>query len=106
MKNEKMSNLVSNLNDYPWQYHKGQEGRDDVQRWKTPVGGFTSETLGLTYGICELPYEAIQWPHYHAEHEIYHAYQGEAKMLLGEELIAVECGSVVYIPGNLPHGTI
>jgi len=98
-------------NDVAWEYIKGEEGRTDVIRWKTFLGGNNvdaentdSHTRSITMGVCEVPPGAKLDAHYHAEHEVYYVQNGSGKVLLGKKTITVEPGSCIFVPGDLTHG--
>ncbi len=94
-----------------WEYIEGEEGRNNVIRWKTFLGGSsadsttaTSPTQAITMGICEVPPGARLDAHYHAEHEVYYVQDGFGEVLLGEKVIAVKPGSCIFVPRDLTHG--
>ena len=99
----KISHFVKNVSDYEWDYIHGQEGRDDVLRWKTLVGNRETRTEGLTFGIFEVPPGVTLAPHYHKQHEIYYVQSGEGEVLLNEDIMTVKPGSVIFIPGDMTH---
>jgi len=97
--------------DVEWEYIKGEEGRSDVIRWKTFLGGVDADaenaahnTQGITMGVCEVPPGAKLDAHYHAEHEVYYVQHGSGEVLLGDKTVTVESGSCIYVPGDLTHG--
>ena len=96
--------LVSHDGDIPWEYIPGQEGREDVIRWKTFCGSGKGNTHSLAFGICELPPDTVLHAHHHAENEAYYIQDGTGKVFLDGKLVDVSPGSVVYVPENLTHG--
>ncbi len=96
--------IIKTLTDYPWTYEVGEEGRDDVIRWKTLISQPTTATKGLSCGILEMPPGSVMGPHYHAPQEIYYVIEGRGALQIDAEIKEVTAGSVVYIPQNMVHG--
>ncbi|MEM7342683.1 MAG: cupin domain-containing protein [Chloroflexota bacterium] len=99
--------LVSHLDDYPWEYledprFKEKDGEQQL-RWKTLTGGEGAITQGISFGICEVPPGAELATHYHKDPEVYYVYAGQGEVLLGEDIVYVRPGSIVFVPGNLKH---
>lgn len=100
-----MSDLafIKNDSEYPWEYEQGEEGRDDVIRWRSLLSGEKTPTEKISMGTLELPQNAALPPHHHSPLEVYYITEGEGELLLGEELRRVKAGDVVYIPSNMTH---
>ena len=96
--------LVSHGEEIPWEYIPGEEGRDNVIRWKTFCGSDNGDTHSLAFGICELPPGTVLHAHHHAENEAYYIQNGVGKVYLDDKVVEVSPGSVVYVPENLTHG--
>ena len=96
--------LAAHSDDFEWQYIDGQEGRDDVIRWKTFCGGKDSTTQGFAFGTCEVPPGALLDPHHHANTEAYYIQGGTSDILLGDRVVHVTPSSVLYTPADLTHG--
>ena len=99
-----ISKLVISVDDRDWDYIEGQEGRDDVMRWKTLMGGGGISTSGISMGIFEIPPGEQLSVHHHAPQEVYHIIRGSAEVLIGDERRQVGAGHAIYIPPNVSHG--
>ncbi len=98
------SALAAHSDDFSWEYSDGEEGRDDVIRWKTFCGGKNSTTKGFSFGIFEVPPDAVLDAHHHADTEAYYIVRGSGDVLLDNRVVQVRAGSVLYTPENLVHG--
>lgn len=90
--------------EYPLEYNPGEEGRDDVIRWRTLLSGERTPTRGISMGTLELPPGSSLDAHHHAPLEVYFVTDGSGTLLIGDDQRAVCAGDVVYIPGNHVHG--
>lgn len=98
------SAYTKNENEYPWEYEDGEEGRNDVIRWRTLLSGDKTPTNKISMGTLELPSNTVLRPHHHAALEVYYITNGEGVLLIGKEQRKVKAGDIVYIPCNLIHG--
>ncbi len=96
--------FISHDSQYSWEYLPGQEGREDVLRWKTLISGDVTPTEGLVMGICEVPAGVTLNLHRHLPQEIYYVTEGSGEVQVDSEIQNVEQGSVIYVPGNAVHG--
>lgn len=104
MSHLQIENLVSNEADYEWHYIPGQEGREDVLRWKILVGGKDSARKGITFGVFEVPTGHTLDPHHHEPAEAYYVLEGEGELFLDDKMQKLDPGSVVFVRGNDIHG--
>lgn len=95
--------LISHEDDYAWSYLTDTPGQTDI-RWRTFTGGTEANTKKVTFGTCEVPPGGRLRPHFHAEVEAYYVTAGSGEVLLDEDIVTVQPGSVLYIPGDLVHG--
>jgi quercetin dioxygenase-like cupin family protein len=93
-----------NESEYPWEYEPGEEGRNDVIRWRTLLSGDRTPTHSISMGTLELLSGSSLDAHHHAPLEVYFVTEGHGTLLIGAEQRAVRAGDVVYIPGNCVHG--
>jgi quercetin dioxygenase-like cupin family protein len=93
-----------NESEYPWEYEPGEEGRNDVIRWRTLLSGDRTPTRSISMGTLELPPGSSLDAHHHAPSEVYFVTEGSGTLLLGAEHRAVRAGDVVFIPGDCVHG--
>jgi len=93
-----------NESEYPWEYEPGEEGREDIIRWRTLLSGERTPTRSISMGILELPPGSRLDAHHHAPPEVYFVTDGSGNLLIGDEQRAVRAGDVVYIPGDHVHG--
>jgi mannose-6-phosphate isomerase-like protein (cupin superfamily) len=63
---------------------------------------FVRET-DLSMGLYTLPAGGADLQQPHTEDEIYYVVHGRARITVGDEDRAVEPGSIVYVPANVPH---
>jgi len=93
-----------NESEYPWEYESGEEGRNDVIRWRTLLSGDRTPTHSISMGTLELPSGSSLEAHRHAPPEVYFVTEGTGTLLIGAEQRIVGAGDVVFIPGNRVHG--
>ncbi|MEM7209112.1 MAG: cupin domain-containing protein [Pseudomonadota bacterium] len=96
--------LIKQAHNFEWQYIDGEDGREDVIRWKTFAGADNDSTNGISFGVCELPSGAKLQAHQHAPPELYYVTEGSGEVLLENEVQSVSPGSIVYLPPYLEHG--
>ena len=74
--------------------------------WKTLLSADRTPTNAMTVGITEIePSEDKQFfLHQHAQPEVYHILAGHGVVKISGEEYAVQPGSLVFIPGDAPHG--
>jgi quercetin dioxygenase-like cupin family protein len=96
--------FIKNDAEYPWEYEPGEEGRDDVIRWRTLLSGEKTSTKGISMGTIEIPPGACLNAHHHSPLEVYYLTSGEGRLLCGDTVKHVRAGDVVYIPANQVHG--
>ena len=58
--------FIQNNSKYPWEFEEGEEGRDDVIRWKTLLSGEKTPSKGISMGTLEVPAGARLEAHHHA----------------------------------------
>jgi hypothetical protein len=51
---------IKNDSEYPWEYEPGEEGFDDVIRWRTLICGEKTSTEGISMGTLEIP-PGLSW---------------------------------------------
>ncbi|MFV1978104.1 MAG: cupin domain-containing protein [Myxococcota bacterium] len=95
---------TTNECDVHFEYEPGEEGRDDVIRWRTLVSGDRTPTRAISMGTLELPPGSSLDAHHHEPPEVYFLTQGTGTLLLDAEERPVGAGDVVYIPGSCVHG--
>jgi quercetin dioxygenase-like cupin family protein len=95
---------IKNDSEYPWEYDPGEEGFDDVIRWRTLICGEKTSTEGISMGTLEIPPGAVLDAHHHSSLEVYYLISGEGRLLCGDTVKHVRAGDVVYIPANQVHG--
>ena len=96
--------FIHNDSECPWEYETGEEGRDDVIRWRTLLSSDTTPSQGISMGILEIPPGASLNTHYHSPLEVYYLTEGEGQLLCGDKIKNIRAGDVVYIPGKESHG--
>ncbi len=96
--------IIKTLADYQWEYEIGEEGREDVIRWKTLISQPATATNDISFGIAESPPGTSLYAHHHAPQEIYYITEGQGSILIGKETKKVSPGSIVYIPKHEIHG--
>ncbi len=74
-----------NESEYPWEYEPGEEGRNDVIRWRTLLSGDRTPTRSISMGTLELPPGSSLDAHHHAPSEVYFVTEGSGTLLLGAE---------------------
>jgi len=96
--------FIKNDTEYPWEYEPGEEGRDDVIRWRTLLSGDKTATERISMGTLEIPPGATLDAHHHSLLEVYYLTSGEGRLLCGDTVKQVRAGDVIYIPANQVHG--
>lgn len=96
--------FVRHLDDLPWFTYPDQEPVEGNVRWKSFVNRDHTKSHGLNIGMMEFPPGKKLRAHHHSPQEVYWVYQGHGELTLGDELIKVKAGTVVYIPENCIHG--
>ena len=74
---------------------------DERRSFPSPDGGMVEVDCAK---VADL--DIVDSPvHVHGETlETYHVLSGQGKMVMGEEIVAVQAGSMVLIPPGVPHG--
>lgn len=75
-------------------------------RWKTLLSADRTPTDAMTVGITEIepgPANEI-FLHRHAQPEVYYILAGHGVVQISGEERALQPGSLVFIPGDAPHG--
>lgn len=78
----------------------------DVQRLRVQGNGPYHEFLhvpAMSAGVYELGVGAEDRQQPHTEDELYFVVSGKATLLVGAENVAVEAGSMVYVPARVTH---
>jgi mannose-6-phosphate isomerase-like protein (cupin superfamily) len=96
--------VIQNESEYPWEYERGEEGRNDVIRWRTLLSGDKTPSQGISMGVLEIPPGACMVAHHHSLLEVYYFTAGEGQLLCGDKIKDVRAGDVAYIPSNEVHG--
>lgn len=99
-----MNPLITMVDKLPWEYLHGEEGRNDVIRWKTFCDKDNDVNCGISFGICELPPGSKLEAHHHEQAEVYLVTEGEGEVLWDDTVLSVSPGALLTIPGNLTHG--
>jgi mannose-6-phosphate isomerase-like protein (cupin superfamily) len=75
-------------------------------RWQTLLSADRTPTEAMTVGITEIePGQAKQFfLHQHAQPEVYYILAGHGVVKISGEEYALQRGSLVFIPGDAPHG--
>ncbi len=75
-------------------------------RWQTLLSADRTPTDSMTVGITEIePSQANQFfLHQHTEPEVYYILAGHGVVKISGEAYALQPGSLVFIPGDAPHG--
>jgi len=75
-------------------------------RWKTLLSADRTPTDAMTVGMTEIePSQANEiFLHQHAQPEVYYILAGHGVVQISGEEHAVQPGSLVFIPGDAPHG--
>ncbi len=53
---------TSNESEYPWEYELGEEGREDVIRWRTLLSGDRTPSQGISTGTSSCRRGAVWMP--------------------------------------------
>lgn len=96
--------FINNDSECPWEYEIGEEGRDDVIRWRTLLSSDATPSQGISMGTLEVPPGASLTTHYHSPLEVYYLTEGEGQLLCGDKIKNIRAGDVVYVPGKEVHG--
>ena len=74
--------------------------------WKTLLSADRTPTEAMTVGMTEIePGQASEiFLHQHAQPEVYYILAGHGVVQISGEEYALEPGSLVFIPGDAPHG--
>ena len=78
----------------------------DVQRLRAESNGPYHEFLhvpAMSAGVYELGVGEEDRQQPHTEDELYYVVSGKATLLVGEENVLVEAGSMVYVPARIIH---
>lgn len=75
-------------------------------RWQTLLSADRTPTDAMTVGITEIePGQANEFfLHQHAQSEVYYILSGHGVVKICGEEYALQPGSLVFIPGDAPHG--
>ena len=71
--------------------------------WKTLLSADRTPTDAMTVGITEIEPDQI-FMHQHAQPEVYYILAGHGVVQISGEEYALQPGSLVFIPGDAPHG--
>ena len=71
--------------------------------WKTLLSADRTPTDAMTVGITEIEPDQI-FLHQHAQPEVYYILAGHGVVQISGEEYALQPGSLVFIPGDAPHG--
>jgi quercetin dioxygenase-like cupin family protein len=96
--------FIKSDTECPWEYEPGEEGRDDVIRWRTLLSGEKTPTESISMGILEIPPGVGMGAHHHSPVEVYYLTSGEGQLLCGDTVKHVRAGDAVYIPASQVHG--
>ena len=96
--------IVSREADREWETW----GEEDVPKkglvyWKTLISRGVTRSRSLTLGVASLPPGGALREHRHTQEEVYLVLEGSGLVKVGDEQVAVESGSAVFIPGDALH---
>ena len=98
--------FINNDRQCPWEYEIGEEGRDDVIRWRTLLSSDSTPSQGISMGTLEISPGASLTTHYHSPLEVYYLTEGEGQLLCGDKIKNIRAGDVVYVPGQLVQSAL
>ncbi len=96
--------VVSREGDQEWEtWNEEDIPKKGLVYWKTLISKGVTRSENLTLGIASLPPGGALHEHRHAQEEVYLVLEGSGLVRVGDEEVAVEAGSAVFIPGDAPH---
>lgn len=96
--------VVSREGDQEWEtWNEEDIPKKGLVYWKTLISKGVTPSENLTLGLGRLPPGGALHEHRHAQEEVYLVLEGSGLVTVGDEEVAVEAGSAVFIPGDAPH---
>jgi quercetin dioxygenase-like cupin family protein len=96
--------VVSREADQEWETWGEEEiPQKGLVYWKTLISKGVTRSENLTLGLANLPPGGALHEHRHEQEEVYLVLGGSGLAKVGDEEIAVEAGSAVFVPGDAPH---
>ena len=97
--------IVSREVDQEWETWSEEEiPQKGLVYWKTLISKGITRSENLTLGVASLPPGGgALCEHRHTQEEVYLVLEGNGLVRVGDEQVAVEAGSAVFIPGNALH---
>jgi quercetin dioxygenase-like cupin family protein len=96
--------VVSREADQEWETWNEEEiPRKGLVYWKTLISKGVTRSENLTLGLANLPPGGVLHEHRHEQEEVYLVLEGSGLAKVGDEEIAVEAGSAVFVPGDALH---
>jgi mannose-6-phosphate isomerase-like protein (cupin superfamily) len=84
------------------QHNTLDELRQQRQQSERPYLEFLRQPT-MSAGLYELATGAVDGQQPHTEDELYYVVAGRATILVGEEDIPVQAGSLIFVPANVVH---
>lgn len=96
--------IVSREVDQEWETWSEEEiPQKGLVYWKTLISKGVTRSENLTLGVASLPPGGALREHRHTQEEVYLVLEGNGLVRVGDEQVAVEAGSAVFIQGDAPH---
>ncbi|HKH11282.1 MAG TPA: dimethylsulfonioproprionate lyase family protein [Rubrobacter sp.] len=95
---------MSRAEDREWEtWNEEDIPRKGLVYWKTLISRGVTRSENLTLGLGRLPPGGALREHRHKQEEVYLVLEGSGLVKVGDEELAVEAGSAVFIPGDALH---
>jgi len=96
--------VVNREGDQQWETWSEEDvPKKGLVYWKTLISKGVTPSENLTLGVASLPPGGALREHRHTQEEVYLVLEGSGLVKVGNEELAVEAGSAVFIPGNARH---
>ena len=96
--------VVSREGDQEWEtWNEEDIAKKGLVYWKTLISKGVTPSENLTLGVARLPPGGALHEHRHTQEEVYLVLEGSGLVTVGGAETAVEAGSAVFIPGDVPH---
>ena len=96
--------VVSREAEQEWEtWNEEEVPQKGLVYWKTLISKGVTPSENLTLGIASLPPGGALREHRHEQEEVYLVLEGSGLVRVGDEELAVEAGSAIFIPGGTLH---
>ena len=93
--------IVSREEDKEWEtWNEEDIPRKGLVYWKTLISKGVTRSENLTLGLANLPPGGALHEHRHEQEEVYLVLEGNGRVKVGDEKLAVEAGAAGFLTGD------